>query len=358
MRIISATCVLLVLSATVQAADAPIDEPAVHQVVERSIAWLESDMQAWSKEQGCAACHHGPMYLWSVGVAKRQGYRVNEPQFIELTRWLLTDDEAHVFPKSMPRALNAASAKSATDRMSAAMMGHRNLSQPTIYLTHALNVLDGQEQLTQIGWYKVIEHLAAGQNEDGSFVGRNAWRPIFNSPQILTLFVVAGIRDATTFTSTSEASEKRGILLKRAEEFLAKQVPDETHQGIILRLLSEPRQDTDRLSENESLVKVVGRLKLLQRPDGGWSQTDDRESDAFATGQSLFALRRAGVSPTDPTIGNGIDFLLQTQHSDGAWPMTSRPNPETGNPADFLNPITYAATAWATLGLTSCVPRN
>ena len=32
--------------------------------------------------------------------------------------------------------------------------------------------------------------------------------------------------------------------------------------------------------------------------------------------------------------------------------------PEDGTPAELLNPITYAASAWATIGLVSYVPRR
>jgi hypothetical protein len=313
-------------------------------------------MQAWRNERGCAACHHGPMYLWSVSVAKRQGYDVNEPQLQELTRWLLTDDESRIFPRTAASTPATADTASAADRMTAAMMGRRNLSQPTIYLTHALNALPEQEPLKDIGWQKVIEHLALAQHDDGSFAGRDAWRPIFNTPQILTRFVVAGIRDATG--PGAEAAPEAQHVLERAEAFLSDEVPDETHQGIVLRLLSEQAREGSRAGVAIGAAVLVERLRQLQRPDGGWSQTEDRESDAFATGQSLTALHRAGVSSTDPAIRRGIEFLLRTQREDGTWAMTSRANPETGRPAKFLNPITYAATAWATLGLTSCVPRG
>ncbi len=357
MRLLCSCCLLFAATATGLAADDSIDEPAVHQTVERSIGWLESDMQTWRNERGCAGCHHGPMYLWSVSVAKRQGYIVNEPQLQELTRWLLTDDEARVFPRAAASTPATADTASAADRMTAAMMGRRNLSQPTIYLAHALNALPAQEPLKSIGWQKVIDHLASAQHEDGSFAGRDAWRPIFNTPQILTRFVVAGIRDAAA-SGSEAATEEQQRLLEQAEAFLSNQAPDETHQGIVLRLLSEPAHDRSSSGMGAEAVALVDQLMELQRPDGGWSQTDDRESDAFATGQSLAALHRAGVSSTDAAIRRGIDLLLRTQREDGTWPMTSRPNPETGRPAEFLNPITYAATAWATLGLTSCVPRS
>jgi hypothetical protein len=79
-------------------------------------------------------------------------------------------------------------------------------------------------------------------------------------------------------------------------------------------------------------------------------------SDAFATGQTLYVLKQAGVPPGDPLVRRGIEFLLGSQRDDGTWPMISRPHPETGERAKNLNPITYAACAWAVLGLVSHVP--
>lgn len=360
MRFLAVSFLLLTTTTKLLAAETALDKSAVHQAVGKSIVWLERDMQAWREEHGCAACHHGPMYLWSVSVAKRQGYSINESQLREYTSWLLTDDEARIFLRSAPVVPDMTTLANASDRMSAAMMGHRNLSQPTIYLTHALNAFPDDEPLKKPGWQKVIDHLASAQNDDGSFAGRNAWRPIFNTPQILTRFVVAGIRDDAASPPTEAVPEKQATVLKQAEAFLASEIPDETHQGLVLRLLSEPmhRSPPSNADRPDGVAKLIIRLTQLQRPDGGWSQTDDRESDAFATGQTLTALHRAGVSSSDAAIRRGIDYLVRTQQPDGTWPMTSRPNPETGKPAELLNPITYAATAWATLGLTNCVPRQ
>lgn len=360
MRFLFCLCIGLSTTNTILAADASIDRPAVHQAVGKSIAWLEKDMSTWRDDHGCAACHHGPMYLWSVSVAKRQGYEVNVPQWEEFTRWLLTDDEARIFLKTANAAQEISTKSNASDRMTTAMMGHKNLSQPTIYLTHAIIALPDREPLKKIGWQKVIDHLAAAQKEDGSFAGRNAWRPIFNTPQILTRFVVSGIRDAGGSTAMGSVLEKQSRILKNSDTFLASQDPDETHQGLVLRLLQLPQlqkssPDDGRSAERSRLVR---QLTKLQRSDGGWSQTEDRDSDAFATGQTLAALHRAGLNSDNSAVHKGIDFLLRTQTPDGTWPMNSRPNPETGKPAELLNPITYAATAWAVLGLATQVPRK
>jgi hypothetical protein len=315
-------------------------------------------MRTWRNEHNCAACHHGPMYLWSINIAKRQGYEVDDVQLQEMSRWLLTSDESRIFPKPAARLQHVANSNSASDRMTAAMMGHRNLSQPTLYLTHALNSLPENDPLKRAGWQKVINHLAEVQSDDGAFEGRNAWRPIFNSPQILTLFAATGLRDAARSPELQMVAETHRDVLNKSEAFLSRQTADETHQGLVLRLLSAIQKTEASLesSKKNAVTPLVDRLLKLQRPDGGWAQTEDRMSDAFATGQTLYAMQRARVSVGDRAIVNGLEFLVRTQRQDGSWPMTSRPSPENGKPAEFLNPITYAATAWATLGLTSYFP--
>ena len=75
-----------------------------------------------------------------------------------------------------------------------------------------------------------------------------------------------------------------------------------------------------------------------------------RVSDAYATGQTLYVLARAGIKPDDPTMKRGVEFLTRTQREDGSWPMTSRVH------AKNLSPITGAGTAWAVLGLLRASP--
>jgi squalene cyclase len=110
----------------------------------------------------------------------------------------------------------------------------------------------------------------------------------------------------------------------------------------------------------ESLQATIDELLALQRDDGGWSQTvPEPKSDAFATGQTLYALSLAGYTASQPEIQRGIDFLVATQLPDGSWPMISRSTPD-GSPgsAKLLTPITCAGSSWATLGLARLVPNG
>jgi len=81
------------------------------------------------------------------------------------------------------------------------------------------------------------------------------------------------------------------------------------------------------------------------------------ESDAYATGQALVALRESGVlPPADPAIRRGVEYLLRTQFADGSWFVKSRAVPiqvyfESGFPHGADQWISAAATAWAVSAL-------
>lgn len=361
---------LLLNAATLRAEDTPPTTAALQKSVEKSLRWLQDDMTKWRADFQCAACHHGPMYLWTMHAARRQGYAVDEPRLKEMTTWLLTSDEARIFPKPDVSAAALAASTSPADRMTAAMRGHNQLSQPTLYLAHALNAMPHDDPARAAGWKRILTHWNEAQHDDGSFVGRKGRPPVFNTPQILTRYAALALDAGRPTPLDLTANETATNPAKRAARFLATQTPDETHHGLILRLWATARQpapspSNDTRSESdttpppaESLTALIEKLRRLQRPDGGWSQSDDRPSDAFATGQTLYVLKQSGLDATDPAIHRGLTFLHQTQQPDGTWEMTSRPDPATtpGKPADFLNPITYAGTAWAVLGITSHVP--
>ena len=94
-----------------------------------------------------------------------------------------------------------------------------------------------------------------------------------------------------------------------------------------------------------------------QRPDGGWGQLAGLGSDAYATGQSLYALMEGGRMPAgDPTLRRGIEFLLRTQLADGSWHVRSRANPfqppmDSGFPHGKDGWISAAGTSWAVMAL-------
>lgn len=177
---------------------------------------------------------------------------------------------------------------------------------------------------------KLDHYLAETQNPDGSWT-TNGRPPMLESPEIATLMTIL------TLGGDERSEAARG----RAREWLAKK-PVGSLQGRALRLLDAVRSGKAEASEIEALRKA-------QNEDGGWSQTPAMASDAYATGLVLYVLAEAGQ--TGPEIGKAQAFLVRTQAEDGSWGMTSRPAKEGDKPAKNLRPITYAGSAWATLGL-------
>ena len=111
-----------------------------------------------------------------------------------------------------------------------------------------------------------------------------------------------------------------------------------------------------------SVAKAAHALAARQHPDGGWGQMPLMESDAYATGQALYALHAAGkMAPDDPVYRRGIGYLLRTQAADGTWHVRSRsiwlqPYFESGFPYGQDQFISTAGTAWAAIALSAAVP--
>jgi ankyrin repeat protein len=105
------------------------------------------------------------------------------------------------------------------------------------------------------------------------------------------------------------------------------------------------------------LAAAARELLSQQRSDGGWAQTTDRQSDAYATGLALAALWMADeLAVHSAPYRRGVDYLMRTQEADGSWHVQTRAFPfqpyfESGFPHGEDQWISTAATAWSALAL-------
>jgi ankyrin repeat protein len=113
------------------------------------------------------------------------------------------------------------------------------------------------------------------------------------------------------------------------------------------------------------IASAAKALAESQREDGGWNQMPSMGSDAYATGQALYALHiGGGMAAANPVYARGVKYLLSTQAADGSWHVKSRsiwlqPYFESGFPYGHDQWISAAGTAWATMALSMSVdPRN
>ena len=162
---------------------------------------------------------------------------------------------------------------------------------------------------------------------------------------LATLALVYGERSATKSAPT---------YIKSGFQWISQTKPDDEAQSLALRLLlathlKRPRQE---------LVPWIKLIEERQNTGGGWSQIPNEGSDAWATGQALYALAHSGVAATNATVARGQSFLVRTQSTDGSWPMKSRPTKPGASGAKNLMPITGAGSAWAVMGLVTSKPAD
>lgn len=82
-----------------------------------------------------------------MNVAKQRGYVVDDARLQELSKWLLASDESRVFPKADSAMVNSTNKMTATDTMTAKMMGQNQLSQPTIHMLPAVQSMKDSNPL-------------------------------------------------------------------------------------------------------------------------------------------------------------------------------------------------------------------
>jgi hypothetical protein len=263
------------------------------------------------------------MTVWALNEAKSQGFTVREEALKEFTQWT----KGRFVGKNLDAPKGGPT---------------ENISMVPVYLGLMARTAPRQESLSADDQKRMAAYLARWQEADGSWKlpsQKELARPFFESVEIVTLLtylaVAAQVPDGPSESPVRASRDK-------AAEWLRKTKPGDSTQTLAVRLLVD--------SQTGALPKSVppGVAALLQRQhaDGGWGQEKDLPSDAYATGQALYALSLAGVANDQEGIRRGVAFLIATQKEDGSWPMKSRHKKDNN-----VGPITYFGSTWATLGL-------
>jgi hypothetical protein len=108
---------------------------------------------------------------------------------------------------------------------------------------------------------------------------------------------------------------------------------------------------------------AIKELVAAQRADGGWSDLPSMNSSAYSTGESLVALRNAGMAASDAVYARGVKYLLDTQQEDGSWYVKTRalgfqPGFDAGFPHGADQFTSAAGTSWAAMALSLALPES
>ena len=199
----------------------------------------------------------------------------------------------------------------------------------------------------------MVHNIAALQQTDGSWHRDGIARPPMADGDFT--HTALAIRSLERFGAPGRR-EEFDERIARGAAWLRKNSPLTTEDRT-MQLLGRKWAGDD----TKALGALTDRLAALQRADGGWGQTETLPGDAYATGQSLYALREAGMPTTGAVYRKGIDFLLRTQQADGSWHVVSRspkfqPYFQSGFPYDDDQWISMAGTSWAAAALCAALP--
>lgn len=222
---------------------------------------------------------------------------------------------------------------------------------------YALWTLEDGEQAANEVTDAVVDYLLKKQKERGNWQ-HSSDRPPSEASSFTTTYLA--LRGLSVFAD-QELATKVNDAGVRAAEWLEKAKPLDTEDQVFGLLTAELlNADYSLLSEDD--VQVMAKQLLEnQRKDGGWAQTSEMDSDAYATATVLYALYHAGVSTEQESWQRGIEYLRSAQLSDGSWYVKSRSKPfqtyfETGFPHGKDQFISTSATAWATVALLYSLP--
>ena len=330
MRCLSSAMMILVLPAAALAGDTTVKAPDVNNAIDRGLKFLVKDARAWKEKHNCVSCHHASLPIWAMREAKDRGHSVDEPFLAEFTKWVAESGEGKTVvkrPDGIPKAFNT----------------------KAVYFAHAIGAIPQPDAGTQQGLGRFLKTVQEDQLENGAWA---AW-PETRLPIFAQTDDVSTILATLALTPQGKMDDAAAIAARdKGVQWLVAHPPGDDPQGTALRVVLWKRLGRPADECRLLVRKIIARQNI----DGGFSQAPEMSSDAWATGQALYALAHAGVSPGDPTIQRAHVFLMKAQREDGAWPMTSRPIKPGGKGSTSLIPITGGGSAWGVLGLVRSLP--
>jgi squalene-hopene/tetraprenyl-beta-curcumene cyclase len=303
-------------------------EPLAKQFsLDRAAEFLDTASLHWQNKQGCFTCHTNYAYLYARPLlnAKAPAHGTIRQALEEMVtvrwqekgpRWpaevvasaaALAFNDAHTTGKLHPTT------KTALDRM-------WTLQRP-----------DG-------GW---------------DWIKCN-WPPMENDDHYGVTLAALAVGVAPEDYAKSEVAQN-GLAQLRA--YLTKNPPQNLHHRAMTLWAATYVKE---LMADDACQATIKELRAKQRPDGGWNsasfgqwkradkkEQDFETSDGYATGFTIYVLRRAGVPAADPAIQKGLGWLLANQRESGRW-FTRSLN------RDNKHYLSHAGSAFAVMALASC----
>jgi len=290
------------------------------EAVEAAIALLEMQSPNFIKRGGCNSCHNQNLPAVAAAVARERGIKA---------------------PKTIAQIPLEALERSSERAMNHAVTGGGVLYE---FFGYAAPRRPPDEYTDSL-----IHYLKRIQEKEGYWASGRGTRPPLTADDFITTALTVNALKVYSPKAEQADTKKRLVLAAR---WLEAGQPLNTQERAFHLLGLEWAG-----GNNSVIEKAVKSLAATQRPDGGFPQLPTMGSDAYATGQALYALHLAGGMDTGNAVyKKGVRYLLRTQAADGSWHVKTRALPsqpyfESGFPYGQDQWISAAGTSWASMAL-------
>jgi hypothetical protein len=308
----------------------PEGAPDARTALQRSVAALLPAAKAVFSRRACITCHNQTMPAQVAAAARMKGIELDE----ELAKLNLRQMVGTYKPIG-EEALQGGSPPGQELTLGYVAMALAAENHPPDLMTAGLSHMVAARQMPDGSWPEFENRPPM----EYSTISRTAM-----AVRVLTLYPIA---------SRAKEMEER---LRKARTWLQASKPASAEEHA-MRLMGLAWTKLPLVE----LKREAQSWKAQQRGDGGWAQLPQLESDAYATGITLFAFHEAGFPVSEPAYKKGVAYLLKTQFANGGWFVRTRSFPvqdqfESGFPFGYHQWISAAATSWAAMAIAYTLP--
>lgn len=303
----------------------------IRQRVEKSLERLQASGTTFvanrESREKCFSCHHQSLPAIAIGLARQRGYTFDAAGAARQQMQVVHDSEGR-------------------QQLRFVLSGSVDVGSDAGF---ALFGLAGEQYPADSTTDSLVHALAAGQQSDGRWTDLFPRMPLSTSDVATTAMAIQALKQYGWTGRKQEFNER----IARGKTWLINSSAHSTDEKAF-KLLGLSWAG----ASNQEINKAAADLKAIQQPDGGWAQLPRLTSDAYATGQSLYALHIAASLPVaDEVYKRGVKYLMDTQGEDGTWQVHRRCYPfqiyfNAGFPYGKDQWISAAATSWSAAALT------
>jgi ankyrin repeat protein len=306
----------------------------IRDAAAKTVALIQKSQNSWYSKQSCFSCHQQLMPALAFRAAREHGIPVDEAAaHADAAR-------AFAFNADFDRAVQ-----------------YTHIIDPAMDDAFGLVAAHAAGLRPSLVTAVYARSIAARQEPDGHWEAADERPPQSYSPFTATALATAAIQLYSHPSQSADTQARIG----RAKAWLlsnkARNTEERVYQMFGVSLAGK---------DHAVLGKLARELKATQQSDGGWASLDGRPSDAYSTGEALWALHDLAAVPTsDAGWQRGVDYLLKTQAQDGSWHVASRLHPpapvsppyfETGHPYGHDQFISTLGESWAIVALAQALP--